>query len=62
MQTNCWKLAEKTHGERNWPDVGSEVLLDGPSGAELVAGRDHPEAHRWVAADPSVHPVVLVLA
>lgn len=48
--------------ECGWSDMGSEVLLDRPGGVRLVAGCDHPESHRRMAADPSVHLVLLVLA
>lgn len=42
--------------------MGGEVLLNGPTSAELAAGGDLPETHGRVGADPPVHLQVFVVA
>lgn len=57
-----WKWARVgTYRESDGAGVGGEILLDRTGDAELVAGSDHPESHRRIAADPAVNLVVLVL-
>lgn len=65
MDTDTYGWGERldgwTYREGSWAHMGGEVLLEGPSGTELITGCNDPEAHSWVFTNPTMDLVIFVL-
>ena len=61
--SKMWEPMAWTYGEGDRPNMGSEVLFDRPSIAELIAGTYYPKAHRCIGigTNPAMNRVVLIL-